>query len=51
MVYVLVRHNDRFEKAAVLIAGTFDLGLVGYWALPTAPPWWAARRIRTRCGG
>ena len=23
---------------------TFDLGLVGYWALPTAPPWYAAQR-------
>ena len=20
----------------------FDLGLIGYWALPTAPPWYAA---------
>ena len=23
---------------------TFDLGLIGYWALPTAPPWYAARK-------
>jgi membrane-associated phospholipid phosphatase len=21
----------------------FDLGLIGYWALPTAPPWYAAQ--------
>jgi membrane-associated phospholipid phosphatase len=21
---------------------TFDLGLIGYWAIPTAPPWYAA---------
>lgn len=25
----------------------FDLGLVGYWALPTAPPWCAAREGRS----
>ena len=23
---------------------TFDLGLVGYWAIPTAPPWYAAQK-------
>ena len=22
----------------------FDLGVIGYWAVPTAPPWYAARR-------
>ena len=43
VAYVLVRHNDQFEKAAAQIAGTFDLGLIGYWAVPTAPPWWALR--------
>jgi membrane-associated phospholipid phosphatase len=23
---------------------TFDLGLVGYWGVPTAPPWYAAEK-------
>ena len=23
---------------------TFDLGLIGYWAVPTAPPWYAAQQ-------
>jgi membrane-associated phospholipid phosphatase len=43
VAYVLVRHNEQFEAAATQIAGTFDLGLIGYWAVPTAPPWWALR--------
>ncbi len=46
LVYVLWRHPERFPRAACLMAGTFDLGLVGYWALPTAPPWWAAQSGR-----
>ena len=29
------------------MAATFDLGLLFYWALPTAPPWWAAEAGRT----
>jgi hypothetical protein len=42
-VYLLVRHRDRFPRGAAHIYATFDLGLIGYWAIPTAPPWYAAR--------
>ena len=41
-LYVLVRRPERFPQAAARIYGTFDLGAVVYWALPTAPPWYAA---------
>lgn len=41
VAYVLIRRPNRFPRAAGLVAATFDVGLVGYWALPTAPPWWA----------
>jgi hypothetical protein len=41
-LWMLFRHRDRFARSAVLIYGTFDLGLIGYWAIPTAPPWFAA---------
>jgi membrane-associated phospholipid phosphatase len=43
ITYVLVRHRQRYERSAVLMAATFDIGCVVYWLLPTAPPWWARR--------
>jgi membrane-associated phospholipid phosphatase len=43
MVYVLLRHREQFGRSATIVAGTFDAGLIFYWALPTAPPWWARR--------
>ncbi|MEA2125017.1 MAG: hypothetical protein QOI80_1799 [Solirubrobacteraceae bacterium] len=41
--YLLIRHRDRFPRAAVRMYSTFDLGLIAYWQLPTAPPWYAAQ--------
>lgn len=43
VAYVLLRHRDRFPRAACLVAATFDFGLIVYWAVPTAPPWWAGQ--------
>jgi hypothetical protein len=43
-LYVLVRHRERFPCAAAQIYATFDVGVIGYWAVPTAPPWFAAQR-------
>ena len=40
--YILVRRRDRFPAAAARMYAVFDLGAVFYWAIPTAPPWWAA---------
>jgi membrane-associated phospholipid phosphatase len=42
LVYVLIRRGDRFPAAAARMYAVFDLGAVFYWAIPTAPPWWAA---------
>jgi membrane-associated phospholipid phosphatase len=41
LVYLLVRHNERFPRAARQLAATYDLGCALYYAVPTAPPWWA----------
>src|SRR3954454_23433621 len=41
VAYVLWRRPERFAHAAGMMAGTFDVGVVGYWLVPTAPPWWA----------
>jgi len=42
-LYLLWRHPERFERGAARIYATFDVGLIGYWAVPTAPPWYAAQ--------
>ena len=44
IAYVLLRHRDRFPRAAAQVYATFDVGAIGYWAVPTAPPWYAAER-------
>jgi membrane-associated phospholipid phosphatase len=58
VLYVLLRHRPQFERSATQMAAVFDLGLLGYWLVPTAPPWWAGqneaippvRRIMTETG-
>ena len=42
VAYVALRRPEKFPSAAARMYGVFDLGAVVYWALPTAPPWWAA---------
>ena len=39
---LLIRRRNQFARGATQIYAVFDLGLIGYWALPTAPPWYAA---------
>jgi hypothetical protein len=43
VAYVLARRPERFGRAAAMMAATFDAGVVGYWLVPTAPPWWAGQ--------
>ncbi|HEY6759828.1 MAG TPA: phosphatase PAP2 family protein [Baekduia sp.] len=42
VAYVLWRHPERFPRTAALTYAVFDIGLIGYWAVPTAPPWYAS---------
>lgn len=42
LVFVQARHVDRFARAARQMAATYDIGCALYYAVPTAPPWWAA---------
>lgn len=44
VLYALVRHPAKYERAAGTIAATFDGGVVFYWLVPTAPPWWAGEK-------
>ena len=44
LVWILVRHPDRFPRAARQMAATFDIGCLVYFAVPTAPPWWSSEQ-------
>jgi membrane-associated phospholipid phosphatase len=46
VAYVLIRRPDKFAGAAARMYAVFDVGAVFYWAIPTAPPWWAAAHGR-----
>jgi membrane-associated phospholipid phosphatase len=42
LAYILLRHPERFPRAAAMTYGVFDIGASFYWLWPTAPPWYAA---------
>jgi membrane-associated phospholipid phosphatase len=44
LFWIQVRHPERFPRAARQMAAVFDAGALGYWAVPTAPPWWASEQ-------
>jgi membrane-associated phospholipid phosphatase len=43
VAWLLVRRRELFPSAAAIVYATFDLGVVFYWIVPTAPPWYAAQ--------
>jgi membrane-associated phospholipid phosphatase len=45
--FILIRHPDRFPHAARRLAAVFDIGCAAYFAVPTAPPWWASEQGHT----
>lgn len=47
VAWVLLRDNENFPRAARQMAATYDLGCALYFAVPTAPPWWAAEQGHT----
>jgi membrane-associated phospholipid phosphatase len=51
VLYVRLRRPERFMSAAARMYSVFDLGASFYWALPTAPPWYAARHGRLPADG
>ncbi len=44
LILILIRHNERFPRAARQMAATYDIGCAVYFAVPTAPPWWASEQ-------
>jgi hypothetical protein len=51
VLYLILRHPDRVNRGAVRVYATFDIGLLGYWLIPTAPPWYAAAEGHMEDGG
>jgi membrane-associated phospholipid phosphatase len=47
LAFILLRHPDRFPRAARRLAAVFDIGCAAYFAVPTAPPWWASEQGHT----
>ncbi len=43
---LIMRHREQFPAGAARIYAVFDLGVIVYWLLPTAPPWYAAKHGR-----
>jgi membrane-associated phospholipid phosphatase len=44
LAWILLRHPERFLSCAIRLGATFDATLLGYFGVPTAPPWWASER-------
>ena len=47
LVWILARHPDRFARSARQMSAVYDLGCATYFAVPTAPPWWASEQGHT----
>jgi membrane-associated phospholipid phosphatase len=47
LLFILIRHPERFPRSARQMAGVFDIGCAVYFAVPTAPPWWASEQGMT----
>ena len=41
LLWIILREEESFPRAARQMAAAFDVGCAVYMAVPTAPPWWA----------
>jgi len=41
---LLLRDERRFPRAAGRLSAVYHLTTLGYWLVPTAPPWWASEQ-------
>jgi membrane-associated phospholipid phosphatase len=44
VAFLLLRRPELFPSGAARMYAVFDIGVIGYWAIPTAPPWYAAEQ-------
>jgi hypothetical protein len=46
VLYLLLARREEFERGAAQVYAVFDVGVIAYWIVPTAPPWYAAQQRR-----
>lgn len=44
LVWLMLCHEEHFPRAAGRLAVAYHLTTIGYWVIPSAPPWWASER-------
>jgi membrane-associated phospholipid phosphatase len=44
LAWVLLRDEQRFPRAAGRLSAVYHVTTLGYWVVPTAPPWWASEQ-------
>jgi PAP2 superfamily len=47
LAFILGRHPEHFARSARQMSAVYDLGGLIYYAVPTAPPWWASAEGHT----
>ena len=47
LLWILARHPEHFPRSARQMSAVYDLGCIGYFAVPTAPPWWSSEQGHT----
>jgi hypothetical protein len=47
LAFILARHPQHFARSARQMSAVYDLGGLIYYAVPTAPPWWASAEGHT----
>jgi membrane-associated phospholipid phosphatase len=47
LTWILAKHPEHYARSARQMSAVYDLGLVVYAAVPTAPPWWASEERYT----
>ncbi|HEV2786322.1 MAG TPA: phosphatase PAP2 family protein [Solirubrobacteraceae bacterium] len=51
LAWILLSDMQRFPRAAGRLSAVYHLTTLGYWLVPTAPPWWASEQEQTALSG
>ena len=51
LAWILLSDVQRLPRAAGRLSAVYHLTTLGYWLVPTAPPWWASEQEQTTITG